>query len=123
MPGFAAGVMIAASFWSLLAPAIALPEEVNGIPPWIPAAVGFILGGGSLWILNKYLPHMHPSLAVGVAFGAASLDVEEATLGSPIALVTGIGLQNFPEGASVSVTLRREGYSRKKSLIYPEHSL
>ena len=56
MLGFAAGVMIAASFWSLLAPAIELAEEINGVPAWIPAAVGFMLGGGSLWLLNKYLP-------------------------------------------------------------------
>jgi ZIP family zinc transporter len=153
MLGFAAGVMIAASFWSLLAPAIELAEEINGVPAWIPAAVGFMLGGGSLWLLNKYLPHLHPSLApdkkegvkstlhrsmllvlaitihnipeglaVGVAFGAASLDVEGATLGGAIALAIGIGLQNFPEGTSVSVPLRREGYSRKKSFWYGQLS-
>ena len=155
MLGFAAGVMIAASFWSLLAPAIALAEEVNGVPAWIPAAVGFMLGGGSLWLVNKYLPHLHPrlaadkkegvksslhrsmllvlaitihnipeGLAVGVAFGAASLDldIEGATLGSAIALAIGIGLQNFPEGTSVSVPLRREGYSRKKSFWYGQLS-
>lgn len=153
MLGFAAGIMIAASFWSLLAPAIRLAEEVNGVPSWVPAATGFMLGGGSLWVLNKYLPHIHPTLAsgkkegvksnlhrsvllvmaitlhnipeglaVGVAFGAASLDLQGATLGGAIALAIGIGLQNFPEGTSVSVPLRREGFSQKKSFWYGQLS-
>ena len=153
MLGFAAGVMIAASFWSLLAPAIELAEKVNSLPSWIPAAIGFMLGGGSLWLINKYLPHIHPTLssakkegvksslhrsillvlaitlhnipeglAVGVSFGAASLDLTGASLGSAIALSIGIGLQNFPEGTSVSVPLRREGYSQKKSFFYGQLS-
>lgn len=153
MLGFAAGVMIAASFWSLLAPAIELAEEVNGVPSWIPAASGFMLGGLSLWLLNMYLPHLHPSLApdkkegvktrlqrsvllvlaitlhnipeglaVGVSFGAASLDLKGASIGSAIALALGIGLQNFPEGTSVSVPLRREKYSRAKSFWYGQLS-
>ncbi|WP_017733071.1 ZIP family metal transporter [Nafulsella turpanensis] len=153
MLGFAAGVMIAASFWSLLAPAIELAEEVNGVAAWVPAAVGFLAGGLSLWLLNKYLPHIHPTLAhgkkegvksnlhrsillvlaitihnvpeglaVGVSFGAASLDIPGATLGAAIALAIGIGLQNFPEGTSVSVPLRREGYSRRKSFWYGQLS-
>lgn len=153
MLGFAAGVMIAASFWSLLAPAIELSQEVNGVPAWVAAAVGFMLGGISLWLLNKYLPHLHPSLtpdkkegvksslhrsmllvlaitlhnipeglAVGVAFGAASLDLQGASQGNAIALAIGIGLQNFPEGTSVSVPLRGEGYSRRKSFWYGQLS-
>lgn len=153
MLGFAAGVMIAASFWSLLAPAIELAEEVNGVPSWVPAAIGFMLGGFTLWLINKYLPHLHPSLspekkegvksslhrsillvlaitlhnipeglAVGVSFGAASLGLQGASLGSAIALAIGIGLQNFPEGTSVSVPLRREGFSRKKSFLYGQLS-
>lgn len=154
MLGFAAGVMIAASFWSLLNPAIEMAEEVNNVPGWVPAAVGFMLGGGSLWLLNKYLPHLHPGLAsektegvksslhrslllvlaitlhnipeglaVGVAFGAASLDLGDASsIGGAIALAVGIGLQNFPEGASVSIPLRREGYSRGRSFWYGQLS-
>ena len=153
MLGFAAGVMIAASFWSLLAPAIRLANEVNNLPSWIPAGSGFMLGGLSLWLLNKYLPHLHPTLApdkkegvksklqrsillvlaitlhnipeglaVGVSFGAASLDLKGASIGSAVALAIGIGLQNFPEGTSVSVPLRREGYSRGRSFWYGQLS-
>ena len=153
MLGFAAGVMIAASFWSLLAPAIDLSKEVNDLPPWIPAGTGFMLGGLSIWVLNKYLPHLHPSLApdkkegvktrlqrsvllvlaialhnipeglaVGVSFGAASLDLKGASIGSALALAIGIGLQNFPEGTSVSVPLRREKFSRAKSFWYGQLS-
>ncbi len=153
MLGFAAGVMIAASFWSLLAPAIEMASEVNDGPKWAPAAIGFMLGGLSLWILNKYLPHLHPGLkpektegvksklqrslllvfaitlhnipeglAIGVAFGAAYGDLSGASLGGAIALTIGIGLQNFPEGTSVSVPLRREGYSRGRSFWFGQLS-
>lgn len=154
MLGFAAGVMIAASFWSLLNPAIEMAGEVNNGPNWFPAAAGFMMGGLSLWLLNKFLPHLHPGLstektegvksslhrslllvlaitlhnipeglAVGVAFGAASLHLSESqTLGGAVALAIGIGLQNFPEGASVSVPLRREGYSRGRSFWYGQLS-
>lgn len=154
MLGFAAGVMIAASFWSLLAPAIEMADEVNNGPKWVPAAVGFMMGGLSLWLLNRYLPHLHPGLAmektegvksslhrslllvlaitlhnipeglaVGVAFGAASLEMTgSSSLGAAVALAIGIGLQNFPEGASVSVPLRREGYSRGRSFWYGQLS-
>jgi len=152
MLGFAAGVMIAASFWSLLAPAIEMSEETN-LPSWIPATVGFLLGGGFLWIIDKTLPHIHPNfkpnqkegkktswrrsvllvlaitihnipegLAVGVAFGAAAAGLPSATIAGAIALAIGIGIQNFPEGASVSVPLRREGMSRSKSFIYGQAS-
>lgn len=152
MLGFAAGVMIAASYWSLLAPAIEMAEESN-LPAWIPAAVGFLMGGLFLWIADKILPHLHlgfpmaeaeglktswqrsvllvlaitlhnipEGLAVGVAFGALASDVPSATLAGAMALAMGIGIQNFPEGAAVSVPLRREGISRLKSFWYGQLS-
>ncbi|MBF0315397.1 MAG: ZIP family metal transporter [Oligoflexia bacterium] len=152
MLGFAAGVMIAASFWSLLAPAIAM-SEASGQVAWIPAAVGFLSGGLFLFIVDKLLPHLHlglPSsaaegiktswqrsillvlaitlhnipegLAVGVAFGAAAANLPEASLAGAIALAIGIGLQNFPEGAAVSVPLRREGLSRGRCFFYGQSS-
>jgi len=152
MLGFAAGVMIAASFWSLLAPAIEMAEASGGIP-WVPATVGFLLGGAFLWGVDKILPHLHigypteaaegietswhrsillvlaitlhnfpEGLAVGVAFGAAAAGLPSATVASAVALALGIGLQNFPEGMAVSVPLRREGLSRGKSFWYGQLS-
>jgi len=152
MLGFAAGVMIAASFWSLLAPAIEMAAESGG-PAWVPATAGFLLGGAFLWSVDKVLPHLHlgfpieeaegihthwrrsvllvlaitlhnipEGLAVGVAFGALGADLPSATLASAIALALGIGIQNFPEGAAVSVPLRREGMSRTKSFWYGQLS-
>ncbi len=152
MLGSAAGVMIAASFWSLLAPAIAMVEESGGIT-WIPPLVGFLSGGAFLWAIDRLLPHLHlgfptkeaegiktswqrsillvlaitlhnipEGLAVGVAFGAAAAGYPSATIGAAIALAIGIGLQNFPEGAAVSVPLRREGLSRFKSFMYGQFS-
>lgn len=152
MLGGAAGVMIAASFWSLLAPAIEMAEEAGGIP-WVPALVGFLSGGAFLWGIDKILPHLHPGfptqeaegvktswqrsvllvlaitlhnipegLAVGVAFGAAAAGHPAASIGGAIALAIGIGIQNFPEGAAVSVPLRREGLSRYKSFMYGQFS-
>lgn len=152
MLGFAAGVMIAASFWSLLAPAIEMAAESGG-PSWVPATVGFLMGGGFIWIVDKILPHLHlgfpieeaegikthwqrsillvlaitlhnipEGLAVGVAFGALAADLPSATLAGAIALALGIGIQNFPEGAAVSVPLRREGMSRLKSFWYGQLS-
>jgi ZIP family zinc transporter len=152
MLGFAAGVMIAASFWSLLAPAIDMAEML-GVPGWIPAVVGFLSGGLFLWIIDKTLPHLHmglkiseaegikthwqrsillvlaitlhnipEGLAVGVAFGAVASDLPSASLAGAVALAIGIGLQNFPEGAAVSVPLRREGLSRFKSFWYGQMS-
>jgi len=152
MLGFAAGVMIAASFWSLLAPAIQMVEDSGGIA-WIPAAVGFISGGFFLWIIDKILPHLHlnmkredaegistswqrsillvlaitlhnfpEGLAVGVAFGAVAAGLPSATIGGAVALAVGIGIQNFPEGAAVSVPLRREKLSRWKSFVYGQFS-
>jgi ZIP family zinc transporter len=152
MLGFAAGVMIAASYWSLLAPAIEMAEESN-LPAWIPAAVGFLMGGLFLWMADKIMPHLHlgfpmaeaeglktswqrsvllvlaitlhnipEGLAVGVAFGALASDIPSATLAGAMALAMGIGIQNFPEGAAVSVPLRREGISRLKSFWYGQLS-
>jgi len=150
MLGFAAGVMIAASFWSLLAPAIEM-AEANGTPGWLPAVVGFLSGGAFLWLVDRYLPHMHigfktaegpksslhrsvllvlaitlhnipEGLAVGVAFAAVGANYTGATLLGAIALAIGIGLQNFPEGAAVSIPLRREGFSRWKSFMYGQAS-
>ena len=152
MLGFAAGVMIAASFWSLLAPAIAMAEEA-GMISWLPAVIGFLAGGAFLWLADVLLPHLHigepieqaegvktgwqrsvllvlaitlhnipEGLAVGVAFGAAAANFPAATLAGAVALAMGIGLQNFPEGAAVSIPLRREGFSRLKSFIYGQAS-
>lgn len=152
MLGFAAGVMIAASYWSLLAPAIEMAEESN-LPAWVPATTGFLMGGGFLWVIDKLLPHLHlgfpneeaegistswrrsvllvlaitihnipEGLAVGVAFGALAADLPAATLGGAVALALGIGIQNFPEGTAVSVPLRREGLSRFKSFWYGQLS-
>ena len=152
MLGFAAGVMIAASYWSLLAPAIEMAEGSN-LPAWVPATTGFLLGGLFLWIADKILPHLHlgfpmaeaeglktswqrsvllvlaitlhnipEGLAVGVAFGALASDIPSASLAGAIALALGIGIQNFPEGAAVSVPLRREGFSRLKSFWYGQLS-
>lgn len=152
MLGFASGVMIAASFWSLLAPAIAMAEESGGIK-WLPPVIGFLAGGMFLWLLDKLMPHLHlgkktdeaegiktslrrsvllvlaitlhnipEGLAVGVAFGALGADIPSASLGGAIALAVGIGIQNFPEGAAVSIPLRREGLSRFKSFMYGQFS-
>lgn len=152
MLGFAAGVMIAASFWSLLAPGIEMAENLGNIA-WLTAAVGFLGGGIFMRLIDKFLPHLHPGLAmsesegiktswqrstllvlaitlhnipegmaVGVAFGAAAAGLPSATIGAAIALAIGIGLQNFPEGAAVSLPLRREGMGRWKSFLMGQYS-
>jgi ZIP family zinc transporter len=152
MLGFAGGVMIAASFWSLLAPSIEMAEN-NGQIGWFPAAVGFLAGGAFLFGVDKLLPHLHlespieeaegvkttwqrsvllvfaitlhnipEGLAVGVAFGAAAVGLGESLIPGAIALAVGIGLQNFPEGLAVSAPLRREGLSRSKSFFYGQAS-
>jgi len=152
MLGFAAGVMIAASFWSLLAPGIEMAEDL-GQKAWLTVAIGFLGGGTFLLIVDKVLPHLHmgldtseaegvktswqrsillvlaitlhnipEGLAVGVAFGAVSYGLPSASLGGAIALAIGIGLQNFPEGAAVSIPLRREGLSRRKAFLYGQAS-
>lgn len=152
MMGFAAGVMIAASYWSLLAPAIEMAEETSRFP-WFPALAGFLGGGLFLYAVDHFLPHLHPGfsveqaegvktswqrsvllvlaitihnipegLAVGVAFGAAAAGMPSATLAGAVALAIGIGIQNFPEGTSVSVPLRREGMSRAKAFWFGQLS-
>ena len=152
MLGFAAGVMIAASYWSLLAPAIAM-AEAQSIPGWIPAAVGFLLGGVFLRIIDRILPHLHlgldmdqaegvsttwkrstllvlavtlhnipEGLAVGVAFGAVVAGFPSATIAGAMALAIGIGIQNFPEGMAISMPLRREGMSQFRSFWYGQLS-
>ena len=152
MLGFAAGVMIAASFWSLLSPAIEMAESL-GQTAWLTAAIGFLSGGLFLWLVDKTLPHLHmglerdqaegiktgwqrsvllvlaitlhnipEGLAVGVAFGAVAFDLPSASLTGAVALAIGIGLQNFPEGAAVSIPLRREGHSRTKAFMYGQAS-
>jgi ZIP family zinc transporter len=152
MLGFAAGVMIAASFWSLLNPAISMAEEI-GITPWMPALFGFLSGGAFLYLIDRLLPHLHmglardkaeglktswqrsvllvlaitlhnipEGLAVGVAFGALVNNADAGMISGAIALAIGIGLQNFPEGAAVSIPLRREGFSRLKAFNYGQIS-
>ena len=152
MMGFAAGVMIAASYWSLLAPAIEMAEE-GPLAAWIPAAAGFLGGGLFLFGIDKLLPHLHlgldtdkaegvqtswqrsillvlaitlhnfpEGLAVGVAFGAVAADLPSATFSAAAALAIGIGLQNFPEGISVSLPLHGEGMSKWKSFLYGQGS-
>jgi ZIP family zinc transporter len=153
MLGFASGVMIAASFWSLLAPAIEMANEQGAIS-WLVVAIGFGAGGVFLYIADKTVPHMHfgmnhdkegiptklkrnillvfsitlhnipEGLAVGVAFGAIQYttgDPVAATL-SAIGLALGIGIQNFPEGAAVSIPLRQEGVSLHKSFLLGQAS-
>ncbi len=152
MLGFAAGVMIAASFWSLLNPAIRMAEELGQVA-WLTAVIGFLSGGAFLWIVDKVMPHLHAGLdrseaegpnthwrrsillvlaitmhnipeglAVGVAFGAVAQGSSSASLAGAVALAVGIGLQNFPEGAAVAIPLRREGMSRTKSFLYGQAS-
>lgn len=152
MLGFAGGVMIAASFWSLLSPAIEMSYH-SGVIPWFPAALGFLLGTIFLRAIDKVLPHLHlgfpiqeaegiktswqrsillilaitlhnipEGLAVGVAIGAAALGLPEATTAAALALAVGIGIQNIPEGFAVSVSLRREKMSKFKSFWYGQLS-
>jgi len=152
MLGFAAGVMIAASFWSLLAPGIEMAQQM-GQTPWQTAVIGFMGGGIFMRLTDRLLPHLHPGLAVdqsegiktswqrstllvlaitlhnipeglavGVAFGAVAAGLPSATLGGAIALAIGIGLQNFPEGTAVSMPLRREGMGKRKSFFFGQAS-
>jgi ZIP family zinc transporter len=152
MLGFAGGVMIAASYWSLLAPAIEMSEGKK-VPAWLPAVIGFLLGGAFLRLIDRLLPHLHlnlpigeaeglkttwqrtvllilaitlhnfpEGLAVGVAFGAAAAGLPSASIAGAIALAIGIGLQNFPEGIAVAMPLRREGLSPFKSFWYGQLS-
>jgi len=152
MLGFAAGIMIAASYFSLLEPSIEITTKEGGIK-WLPPVVGFLLGGGVLYLMDKIIPHLHlglpesekegiktnlsrsfllvfaitlhnipEGLAIGVAFGALGTDIHTATLAGAVSLALGIGIQNFPEGAAVSFPLMREGMSKLKSFNYGQLS-
>ncbi len=149
MTGFAAGVMIAASFFSLLMPAIGYAEEA-GIPPWIAVVGGFFAGCLLLFFANKAVPHLHPQsertegtqsgmkrsalmmlamtihnipegMAVGVAFGAAAAGGAEQ-LAAAFALALGMGIQNFPEGAAVSLPMRADGARRSRAFLWGQFS-
>lgn len=144
--GFAAGVMIAAAVWSLLIPSMEQAEQL-GLPQWLPAGGGFVLGGLFLLALDKALPHLHPGsnvpegprsslkrttmlvfavtlhnipegMAVGLSFALSASAGASISLASAIALAVGIGLQNFPEGAAISLPLYKEGCSRTKAFVY-----
>ena len=144
--GFASGVMIAASIWSLLTPSIEMAEE-QGMIPWIPAIVGFLLGITFLLVLDSIIPHMHldkekpegiksklkkttmlifavtlhnipEGMAVGVVFAGVLIGNVGITIAGAIALSIGIAIQNFPEGAIISMPLRAEGMSKGKAFLY-----
>tara|TARA_Y100000768_G_C23986631_1_gene689238 strand:- start:1313 stop:2131 length:819 start_codon:yes stop_codon:yes gene_type:complete len=150
MLGFTGGVMVAASFWSLLAPGIEMSEG-EGFVKVIPAAVGFALGALFIFGLDKILPHIHinfkesegiktpwhkttllvlaitlhnipEGLAIGVLFGGVAAGIPEASISGAVVLAIGIGIQNFPEGIAVSMPLRRQGMSRWKSFFYGQSS-
>lgn len=152
MLGFTGGVMVAASFWSLLSPAIEMSQG-EGFIKVLPSVVGFALGALFLFALDKYLPHLHinfkpderegvetgwhrttllvlaitlhnipEGLAVGVLFGGVAAGIPEASIAGAVILAIGIGLQNFPEGIAVAMPLRRQGVSRRKSFWYGQLS-
>ncbi|HEX8575437.1 MAG TPA: ZIP family metal transporter [Flavobacterium sp.] len=150
MLGFTGGVMVAASYWSLLAPAIEMSSG-EGFVKVVPAATGFLLGALFLFGLDKILPHLHinfqetegakspwqrttllvlaitlhnipEGLAVGVLFGGVAAGIPEASIVGAITLAIGIGIQNFPEGIAVAMPLRRMGMSRRKSFMYGQSS-
>ena len=152
MLGFTGGVMVAASFWSLLSPSIEMSDG-DGFFKVIPAATGFLLGALFIHILDKLTPHLHinfkedeaegpktdwhsttllvlaitlhnipEGLAIGVLFGGAALGIDGATNAGALALAIGIGIQNFPEGLAVSMPLRRQGVSIGKSVWYGQLS-
>ncbi|MCX7830240.1 MAG: ZIP family metal transporter [Acidobacteria bacterium] len=150
--GFAAGIMISASYFSLLKPSIEITISEGGIK-WLPPVAGFLMGGLTLYIIDKLIPHLHldrpesekegiktnlnrsfllvfaitlhnipEGLAIGVAFGALGANIEAASLAGAVSLALGIGIQNFPEGAAVSLPLQREGMGKFKSFFYGQLS-
>lgn len=148
--GFASGIMIAASFWSLLAPALDMAGNHSG-SPYIEVGIGFLVGGLFLWGIDSILPHIHigetkpeglktkwnrnvllvlaitlhnipEGLSIGVLFGALASGNSEVSLSSAIVLAIGLGIQNLPEGAAVSIPLRRDGMSRGKAFFYGQAS-
>jgi ZIP family zinc transporter len=150
--GFSGGVMLAASYWSLLAPAIEIASH-GPTASWLPPTIGFLTGGGVLWVLDKSLPHLHlgfpieeaegpttswrravllvtaitlhnipEGLAVGVAFGGVIAGVPSTSVAAAVALAIGIGIQNFPEGIAVAMPLRAEGMGRMKAFWYGQLS-
>ncbi|MDK2771784.1 MAG: ZIP family metal transporter [Flavobacterium haoranii] len=150
MLGFTGGVMIAASYWSLLSPAIEMSDG-EGFVKVMPASIGFLMGALFLFALDKTLPHLHinfkesegikspwqrttllvlaitlhnipEGLAVGVLFGGVAAGIPEASIAGAVTLAIGIGIQNFPEGIAVSMPLRRMGMSRRKSFMYGQAS-
>ena len=144
--GFASGVMIAASIWSLLIPAIEMSESQGKIA-WVPAAIGFLLGITFLLVLDSIIPHLHlksdkpegiksklkkttmmvfavtlhnipEGMAVGVTFAGALTQNAGITMAGAFALAIGIAIQNFPEGAIISMPLKSEGMSKPKAFLY-----
>ena len=144
--GFASGVMIAASIWSLIIPALDMAEE-QGIITWLPATIGFLLGICFLLVLDSIIPHLHlntdkpeglkskiqkttmmvlavtlhnipEGMAVGVVFAGAMAQNTGITMAGAIALAVGIAIQNFPEGAIISMPLKSEGMSKSKAFLY-----
>ena len=144
--GFASGVMIAASIWSLIIPALDMAEE-QGVITWVPATTGFLLGIGFLLVLDSIIPHLHlntdkpeglkskiqkttmmvlavtlhnipEGMAVGVVFAGALAQNTGITMAGAIALAIGIAIQNFPEGAIISMPLKSEGMSKSKAFLY-----
>jgi len=152
MLGFTGGVMLAASFFSLLLPAVEISKD-SGVPIWLPISTGFLGGAIFLYLMDRIIPHLHlnhpvtdkeglnvkwnktvllvlaitlhnipEGLAVGMAFGAVAAGLPNAELGAAVALALGIGLQNFPEGIAVAMPLRRQGVSRFKSFWWGQLS-
>jgi len=150
--GFAAGVMLSVSFWSLILPAVKLSCD-RGSMAWVPATIGFLVGGIFMRLIDKLVPHLHlylpidqaegvktswhkdtllflamsmhnipEGLVIGVAFAAAAQGMPGATLAAAVALAVGIGIQDIPEGMAVSVPLRKRGASRFKSFWYGQLS-
>ncbi len=144
--GFASGVMIAAGVWSLIMPSIEMAEE-QGTIPWLPAAVGFLLGIAFLLALDTLIPHLHVNdekpegpasnlkkstmlvlavtlhnipegMAVGVVFAGAMMENSTVSMAGAIALAIGIAIQNFPEGAIISMPLKSQGMSKSKAFLY-----